>query len=251
MVMTEDNSPRLKVLAHNDASAHVFRAVRCLVATPYALESWDDGDLLRLFGGVVSINAAMARVQVLAQSHDFRPCALAVRFHLLATFVDHLPLTTLAYVTHLLGYCPNSSDDRITLTADCIAHLLSTMPALTHLAFDVVELNKSIGDNSDTDSDSEGEPLDLSALEVALRAALSYSRIHVVALRVGADWLVDWPAVLNLAVKLCDSRVLLWKDARPMRSWAGIAAHAASDAWAGRNIWTEARQVRWHQTKNG
>ncbi|EJD37245.1 hypothetical protein AURDEDRAFT_173642 [Auricularia subglabra TFB-10046 SS5] len=123
------------------------------------------------------------------------------------------------------------------------------MPALTHFGLDVLDLSRFSDEASDTGEDDEEEddfdkePLDLDALERAIRAVLQCPRIKAVAMRVGGDWLSYWPDIVRIAMRLQDPRVFAWHDTRRMRSWVTEASYATSDAWAGRTIWTEARQI--------
>ncbi|EJD41481.1 hypothetical protein AURDEDRAFT_169377 [Auricularia subglabra TFB-10046 SS5] len=141
----------------------------------------------------------------------------------------------LAPITHLVGFFPNTREGESALTVDRIASLFSTMPALTHLAFDVLDVSSA----EDDDIGDEGYPPDLGAVEIAIRAALSHPRARMVALRVCGDWLSSCPAVRAVAVKLRDPRVFLWEDARPIRVWEDVWTCAMSDAWIndGKSWW--------------
>ncbi|EJD41486.1 hypothetical protein AURDEDRAFT_169383 [Auricularia subglabra TFB-10046 SS5] len=218
IVVTWGGISKLNALAQDGSSTHIFHAARRLVAIGNNLDHWAHDDLRRLFSGVISIDAPLEQVEALSLSEDFRPRSLAVRFYFLATFADALPRTVLASVTHLIGFFPNAREGESALTVDRIASLFSTMPALTHLAFDVLDVSGA----EDDDVGDDGYPLDLDALEIAIRAALSYPRARMVALRVCGDWLSSCPAVRALAVKLRDPRVFLWEDARPIRVWEDV-----------------------------
>ncbi|EJD35187.1 hypothetical protein AURDEDRAFT_154928 [Auricularia subglabra TFB-10046 SS5] len=242
MVVTRRNHRTLKALARDDASSHVFNAVRRLVSDQW-LDTWAPDLLRRLLAGVTSIDAPLALVEILSESPIFRPSVLAVRYCRLATFVDDLPAATLASVTHLTGYFPGGNDAARALTEDRVAHMLARLPALSHVAFDVLDLNTVDSDGDDEDDGITPGLLELDALERALRATLQHARIAVVALRVGGDWMHHGPAVLDIARKLRDPRLRVWHDERPMTSWVREENYAAADAWAGRSIWTEAKQV--------
>ncbi|EJD35166.1 hypothetical protein AURDEDRAFT_117436, partial [Auricularia subglabra TFB-10046 SS5] len=134
-----------------------------------------------------------------------------------------------------------------TLTAEHVVRFFDTMPSLTHLGLDVLDFSR-FSDPPDEGSREDAivrevRVLDLDALDRALRAALRHPRTQMVALRVGGDWLSYWPDIERIAMRLQDARVFGWHDTRPMRSWVREAAYSTADAWAGRTVWTEARQL--------
>ncbi|EJD37268.1 hypothetical protein AURDEDRAFT_129567 [Auricularia subglabra TFB-10046 SS5] len=241
MVVTDSNQVAVEKLAGDIASARIFHSVRRLVAD-YSLRSWDDSDVLRLFGGVTSIDAPLEIIKVLSVSPEFRPRSLVVRYCWFAGFTDELPRTALAAVTHVAGFFPNGSQPEGTLTAEHVMHFLDAMPSLTHFGLDLLDISRFY-DPPDGEDEEVREILDLDALDLALRAALCSPRIQVVALRVGGDWLSYWPDIVRIAVRLQDARVFGWHDTRPMRSWEKEAMYSTSDAWAGRTVWTEAQQL--------
>lgn len=242
MVVTGSNVHKVLALARDRDSTHVFHAVRRLVMDD---DNWSwavyDVDLSRLFAGVTSIDAPLYIIRPLATSPDFHPRSLALRYVRLAIIVDLLPRTTFSSVTHLLGFFPSIIEPDAALTEVRIAHMLEAMPALTHLALEMLNMGGVFDDGSE---DIDEQLLELDALERALRATLRHDRIQALAIRVAGAWLPHWPSVVNVAMKLKDSRILAWHDTRfTGPQWVQEAACAAADAREGRNIWTEAQRV--------
>ncbi|KZV91385.1 hypothetical protein EXIGLDRAFT_719351 [Exidia glandulosa HHB12029] len=121
-----------------------------------------------------------------------------------------------------------------------VLDILAMVPALTHLAFDLIDLQP----------DPEGwEPYVLypivqpDGLREALETALSLERIQRVVLDVAGERLQDWPIIIDVMRRLEDPRLSVWRDERPMQTWADEERLSVEDAWAGRDVWTIATGV--------
>ncbi|EJD37272.1 hypothetical protein AURDEDRAFT_173665 [Auricularia subglabra TFB-10046 SS5] len=251
MVVTCKNCYKVERLmaANKDNSDHVFKYVRQLIVIGAVLRDMPDYQLEYFFQAVTSIDAPMQNVCAIAQSDKFRPRRLAVRWGWYAGFLDDFPQPALQGVTHLVGSFPALYFPEHALTPACVDIILSAMPALTHIGFELMDW-ESVSYADDFSADFDALPtspadssLDMDALEHVLRAVLQCPRIQVVALAVGADWLRLWPHILDLARSLRDARIHAWRDPRPMRFLADEAAHAEADAWARRDMWTEAKPI--------
>ncbi|EJD37266.1 hypothetical protein AURDEDRAFT_129566 [Auricularia subglabra TFB-10046 SS5] len=234
MVVTSFNCAKLARMAEDPSCAHVFRAVRRLLAIEFELVGWltEDSAHTPLLSSVTAIDVHFRSLEYLARSPEFRPRWLAVRYTSLASLADAFPAETVSRLTHVTGYFPGGTPDWM-LVPDDIDDVLRTVPSITHIAFDVI----------DFDLPNVYDPLDIPAFEVGLRACLSNMRIRVVAIRVAGDWKRHWPEVVEMAQRLRDPRLHAWNDTRPMRNRCEDTACLEDDTWAGRDIWTEARPV--------
>lgn len=189
---------------------------------------WEHCNYASLLSSVQYIDAPMSFVTKLAESPAFRPRRLAVRYRRLVDVVDIRSPSTLEAVTHLYGYFP---DGDYQITSATLAPVLAAMPALTHIAYDDVNM---------TDDDPSTIPFtNLTELDEALVAALHHRRIQCVALRVAGRCIGEWADIRALLSRLQNARLHVWQDMRPITSWRSEEYFAAADALAGRDVWTE------------
>lgn len=233
MIVTGDNYLKIVSLADvGNKSAHIFRAVQWLVVDARLGYSEEDrlGDL---FPCVTSIDASRRLIKMIASNQESRLRRLAVRHG----SVLELPASTLASVTHITEPTPNLRYVvGVDYLADRLGKLLDAMPALTHVALEMLSVNDFARAYVDL-------PDELASLENALRVTLQNPRVQAVAVRVATPYLPHWPAILGAMAQFKDTRLFAWRDERKINSWERADELVAADAMARRTIWTEARPV--------
>lgn len=233
MVVTRRNYLTIASLADlGDKTAHIFRAVRCLIAD-VRLAYPEEDRLGRLFPFVTSIEASQRLIQLIASNPESRLRRLVVRYGRIL----QLPASTLASVTHITEPIPNLSYVvGVDYLAERLGKLLQAMPALTHVALEMFSVRDRAGGWVDL-------PQELVSLQNALRVTLRCPRVRAVAVRVANSYLPHYPAILDAMAQFKDARLFAWRDKRPIKSWERADQLAAADAMARRTIWTKARPV--------
>ncbi|EJD51357.1 hypothetical protein AURDEDRAFT_159761 [Auricularia subglabra TFB-10046 SS5] len=231
MVIDERNRPLIEDLIEDEMHHHIFRSVRRVLVTRQL--PWNTLDYVPLLSSVQQIDAPMSFVARLAESPAFRPRKLAVRYRRLVDVINYLPAATLLSVTHLFGYFP---DGDYQITSETLAPVLAAMPALSHIAYDNV--------NMDDDEPGVLPLTNLAELEDAIGAALQCRRIQCVAVRVAGRCMDEWDDIFELLCTIKDPRVCAWPDRRHITTWSREEFYAAADTWAGRDVWTESKPIR-------
>ena len=115
--------------------------------------------------------------------------------------------------------------------------ILDALPALIHLGLEISYVNIL--------SSHVVNNWEIGAFERALRTALSYRRLTVIAIRVSGRFIQRWDEIICMLrhVSGSDRRLQVWKDDSGVTSW-NEDNFCARDAAEGRSIWTEARPVQ-------
>ena len=222
----------------NEAARRVCGFVRCLVVgtMSHKLEP-------SLLPNVTRIHAPLRLIKDLINPTALRYAQLWWTSSFLQG-TQELPKPVQQSLTHICGFLPDvSSSSLYTDYADdpaaWVTDLIKCLPALTHLALDVLRIIDP-GDYSDDEGLTE---FDVAHFETALRAALAWDdqRLEFVSFRIAGDYVKRWPEFEELVRRIASDRLLVWCDRRPMNSWDQENACVAQDAKALRTIWNEAR----------
>ena len=156
--------------------------------------------------------------------------------------VSQIPVRTRANFTHFCGQVSTSTAKRhhAAFVNDPEAYMrgiLDALPALIHLGLEISYVNIL--------SSHVVNNWEIGAFERALRTALSYRRLTVIAIRVSGRFIQRWDEIICVLRHVSGStrRLLVWKDDSRVTSW-NEEEFRARDAAEGRSIWTEARPVQ-------
>ncbi|KZV91379.1 hypothetical protein EXIGLDRAFT_750140 [Exidia glandulosa HHB12029] len=253
MVICPSNSDSIARIWCDASCAHVFRAVRRLVISYNPAEKLLSGDeainpfdtpfIQNLLTSLQEVDAPFRVIEALASVPTFRPLRLGVRFKSFDDIGTGENNTFLETVTHLEGYWENVYNDEET-ARDWAQAILSAAPSLTHLAIDIVDFQPNDYDDPDVGMRIDHAPVVPDDLTLALQTILQCKRIQCVAFYIAGERVQDMPIVADVVRSLdCASKVRVWLDERPMVTWEDETQVSAEDAWAGRNVWTEAKPL--------
>ncbi|KZV91386.1 hypothetical protein EXIGLDRAFT_769926 [Exidia glandulosa HHB12029] len=138
---------------------------------------------------------------------------------------------SLSHVTHLEGCLPSQFTH--IKPCDWVPAILAAVPALTCLAFNIAAADfrskpPYLGGDADT-------------LPDILRLVLERRTVQRVVLHLPRDHISNWPMFKATLSRFNDSRIYVWRDERIIDIWEGdVERVAEEDAWAARDVWTEA-----------
>ncbi|KZV91402.1 hypothetical protein EXIGLDRAFT_719362 [Exidia glandulosa HHB12029] len=259
MVITGNNIPLVRSVTE-DARRMAFVRKLCIVARagahPWA--SARTADFARAFRHVDELDVARWQDFI---SSSFRPRRMNMHDSTLARFSPEKLPELSAGLTHLLVAYPFYSKSgerwdmlqqaelqrrrsRFALTSannvapDSVADLeqdaLNAMPALTHLALDMMRTSPP----SDEEFNEDHLRTVLARLLKKADSATG-GRIEVLALRVAGAMLSQWGIIAHVVTTMQDPRVRVWCDDRR----GDALALRAMDIRTGRDVWTEARKL--------
>ncbi|KZW03599.1 hypothetical protein EXIGLDRAFT_721793 [Exidia glandulosa HHB12029] len=231
MVITEVNSATIRRLADDDAFTHVFAAIRHIV---YAVEITKDTypdirpSVFKLDASrIIILDGPDFVLRDLGRQPGFAPQDLALSSPTPGVIVE-LPPSALSSITHIRIFIAGLKTDDTPWSHVGVDDLVDRLPALTHLALDIIRPFFS--------SDYRH------VLSDVLQSVLHRERIervvcHVVLQVFGPTW----PALHQACRALRDPRIYMSiddsPDARPhhLNDWKLRAERAT----AGRSIWDE------------
>ncbi|KZV78484.1 hypothetical protein EXIGLDRAFT_737611 [Exidia glandulosa HHB12029] len=249
MVITGNNTPLVRSVTE-DARRMAFVRKLCIVA-PAGADPWVSArtaDFVRAFRHVDELDVPRWQ-DLISPSNSFRPRRLNMHDSTLARFSPPKLPELSAGLTHLLVAYPfysKSSERRDTvrrrarfgLTMATVEDLeqdaLNAMPALTHLALDMMRTSPP----SDEEFNEDHLRTVLARLLKKAESATG-GRIEVLALRVGGVMLSQWGIIAHVVTTMQDPRVRVWCDGRR----GDPLALRAMDIRTGRDVWTEARKL--------
>ncbi|KZV91383.1 hypothetical protein EXIGLDRAFT_96756 [Exidia glandulosa HHB12029] len=250
LVITPHNVDRVARIWRDPSCRAVFNAVRRLVI-PEALDpKWIDNDgkytpfesdlLVGRFPFLEEVDAPFSIVEALAAVATFQPLRLAIRYRLYGTFHTVPNRAFLDTVTHIEGYWPSGGFS----STEWISTILAAVPLVTHVAFFFIDLQAEdrIGPDDTIEPHDSVDPRELDEV-LGIVLGRERERIRCVAIRIAGERVHDWPIFTDVLRRHDASRVRVWLDEREMYTWDEADRLFIADAWAHRDIWTEAKPL--------
>ncbi|KAH7106047.1 hypothetical protein BKA62DRAFT_349336 [Auriculariales sp. MPI-PUGE-AT-0066] len=148
--------------------------------------------------------------------------------------VANLPPSARRTLTHVMGCGTETQGEYRSDPIGWCNKIMAVLPALTHLAFELVDVEQYFGANED---------FDILIFERVLQTALANKRLEYVAIRIAGNFCFHRAEMELLMRRLKNPRVCIWNDTRPLNNWLAEDEQVVTDAVCGRSVWTKAQPL--------
>ncbi|KAH7106038.1 hypothetical protein BKA62DRAFT_826428 [Auriculariales sp. MPI-PUGE-AT-0066] len=233
-VITSRNIVTLYELITSPETAHLAERVGPLVSVLVFMfaEQEDEANrhdvVLGCFTNVTSFDGAPYFLDYLIYAGNSSISKLSIYYcHSFAGGISDIPEVIQRNLTRLVGI--------ISRAEDCvdIPHMLHMLPALSHIGFDLLEVDEDGGM-------AVVQSFNTSAFEQILVALHEFKQLRCITIRVAGSFCHRWAEMQQVVHRLKDSRVQMQQDSRERLTWEEENQISISDALHGRTMWTEA-----------